>query len=57
MNIFSYVYRTTGKTKMRSFLFYKGLLPPENIIKNEFEEFDLWCKKEFDHILNIERTL
>lgn len=57
MNIFSYVYRTTGKTKMRSFLFYKGLLPPEHIIKNEFEEFDLWCKKEFDHILNIERTL
>lgn len=55
MNIFSYSYRTTGKTKMRSFLFYKGVLPSEEEIEKMFEQFDSWCKKEFNDILDIER--
>lgn len=47
MRIPSYDYRTTDKTKMRSFIFYKGVLPPEEIIKKEFDDFDSWCCDEF----------
>jgi hypothetical protein len=55
MNIFSYVYRTTGKTKMRSFLFYKGVLPLESQIDKLFDEFDSWCEKEFNKFIDVER--
>lgn len=44
----SYDYRTTGKTKMRSFIFYKGVLPTEDAIQKEFEEFDFWCRDNFN---------
>lgn len=43
MRVDSYDYRTTEKTKMRSFIFYKGVLPPESEIRKEFDKFDLWC--------------
>lgn len=45
MRVDSYDYKTTDRTKMRSFIFYKGLLPPESEIKKEFQKFDFWCNE------------
>jgi hypothetical protein len=45
MKVYSYNYKTTSRTKMRSFIFYKGVLPRESEILREFKEFDSWCSE------------
>lgn len=43
INLFhSYEYRTS-KTLMRSYIFFKGVLPPTSLIMDEFEKFKGWC--------------
>lgn len=42
-NLFhSYEYRTS-KTLMRSYIFFKGVLPPTSLIMEEFNRFKSWC--------------
>jgi hypothetical protein len=40
--IYSYEYKTS-KTTMRSFIFFKGVLPPAERILKEFGKFRSWC--------------
>jgi hypothetical protein len=43
VNIFhSYEYRTS-RTLMRSYVFFKGVLPSTNIVMSEFKKFKNWC--------------
>lgn len=37
-----YTYQT-AKTRMKSYIFYKGFIPSENQIQNLFTEFTAWC--------------
>jgi hypothetical protein len=39
---YSYEYNTS-KTLMRSFIFFKGVLPPADQIAEEFDKFKEWC--------------
>lgn len=44
VNIFhSYEYQTSC-TPMRSYIFFKGVLPKEDLIKKEFDKFRDWCQ-------------
>jgi hypothetical protein len=45
MRVESYTYRTTDRTLMKSFIFYKGVLPSQLEIQNEFKKFDSWCSE------------
>lgn len=43
VNLFhSYEYRTS-KTLMRSYIFFKGVLPRNSLVMKEFEKFNDWC--------------
>lgn len=45
----AYQYKTS-KTLMKSYIFYKGVIPSESVFEKEFNNFQKWCKdfeKEF----------
>lgn len=42
MRVPHYRYKT-NKTLMKSYIFYKGILPSEDIMQKEYAEFDKWC--------------
>ena len=43
----SYEYKTS-KTLMRSYIFFKGVLPPTELMIVEFEKFKNWCSELLD---------
>ena len=50
VNVFhSYDYKTS-KTTMRSYIFFKGVLPQEETIQKEFTKFKNWCSYSYQQI-------
>ena len=45
----SYEYKTS-KALMRSYIFFKGVLPPTNKIMKEFDSFKDWCSLSFSQL-------
>ena len=43
----SYEYKT-NKTLMRSYIFFNGILPSEEIVKKEFDKYKNWCDHSSD---------